>query len=72
MIQYKRSGSSYFCRLSLSAQETDETRNLERHGAGTVGCDAIRMMISARAGDGARAELIFGAAKTMGADLEAR
>jgi len=72
MVQHKRTGSSYFCRLSLSAQETDETRNLERQGAGTVGCNAIRMVISAHAGDGAGAERAFGATRLDNAVLEAR
>lgn len=69
MIQYKRAGDSYFYRLSLSAQETDETRNLERHGAGTFGCDAIRLVISARGRSRAKSASIFDPA--IGAVLEA-
>jgi hypothetical protein len=69
MIQYKPAGNSYFCRLSLSAQETDETRNLERHGAGTAGWGSIRLGISARGRSRAKSASIFDPAK--GALLEA-
>ncbi len=48
MVQYKRVGATYFCRLSFSAQEMDETRNLERRRAGKIACDAMRIIISAK------------------------
>lgn len=47
MIQYKQTGSTYFCRLSFSAQEMDETRNLGKQSVEPTACRTMRMVISA-------------------------
>jgi hypothetical protein len=47
MAQYKEMGSAYFCRLSFSLQEMDETRHLSGDAASLVDGLTIRMRISA-------------------------
>jgi hypothetical protein len=48
MLQYKATRSAYFCRLSFSAQEMDETRNLQSRTAEPIACRAMRLVLSAR------------------------
>jgi hypothetical protein len=48
MIQYKATRSAYFCRLSFSAQEMDETRNLQTRAAEPIACRAMRLVLSAQ------------------------
>jgi hypothetical protein len=50
MMQYKRVGAGYFCRLSFSVQEMDETRKLAG-GEGPADIQAMRIRISAIKGD---------------------
>ncbi len=47
MIQYKRFADTYFCRLSFSAQEIDETRNLGSDRSESATGNTIRIAISA-------------------------
>jgi Glycosyl hydrolase family 57 len=48
MIQYKAAKKAYFCRLSFSAQEMDETRNLQTRAVEPIACRAIRLVVSAQ------------------------
>jgi hypothetical protein len=48
MVQYKVVGSSYFCRVSFSAQEMDETRNLQTRNAEFPAFLAMRFLFSAQ------------------------
>jgi hypothetical protein len=49
MIQYRNAGKSYFCRLSFSARELDETRNPEKAAADSTPFPPMRMVLSAHA-----------------------
>jgi hypothetical protein len=47
MVQYKELASAYFCRLSFSVQEIDETRHLSGDAASLVHGPVVRLLISA-------------------------
>jgi hypothetical protein len=49
MIQYRNAGKSYFCRLSFSARELDETRNPAKGAAERTAFRPMRMALSAQA-----------------------
>jgi hypothetical protein len=48
MIQYRDAGKSYFCRLSFSAQELDETRNPGKPALEHTAFPPMRMVLSAQ------------------------
>jgi hypothetical protein len=47
MIQYRQTASSYFCRLSFSGQEMDETRKLGAYGGNSPAAQIVRIRITA-------------------------